>query len=117
MIRIELLSPTFNGETVDWERLAIIEASGRDVRWHEGDESMLDLNVPVANLRTEQFIRFADDPEEWVRGLPTMFRAGDIVVHVLEDTNPLPSETYDDPDDGDAPISIKPVDSYVGSRA
>ena len=113
MIRIELLSPTYNDQTVSWERLAIIEAAGRDVKWFEGDESMLDLSIPVANLRTQQFVRFDEDPEEWVRGLPTLFRAGDIVVHVLEDTNPLPSDLFDPPTDGDAPMNLKPADSHV----
>jgi hypothetical protein len=113
MIRIELLSPTYNGQAVEWERLAIIEASGSEVKWHEGDETLLDLNVPVANLRTEQFIRFQDDPEEWVRGLPTLFRAGDVVVNILEDTNPLPADVDHDPDGGDAPLNITPVDYRV----
>jgi hypothetical protein len=113
VIRIELLNPSYNGKTVEWERLAIIEATGREVTWHEGSESLLDMSAPLANLRTREFIKFEDDPEEWVRGLPTMLRSGDVVVNVLEDTNPLPADMDDDPDDGDAPLNITPVDYHV----
>lgn len=118
MIRIELLSPRLEDHSVEWERLALLEAEGRDLKWYEGEESsLLDFTVPVIDLRGQRSLKFEDDPEEWVRGLPTIFRAGDIVINVIEDTNPLPSDLLRRPNDGDEPIKVEPVGSHVGSHA
>lgn len=116
MIKVELLSPNYNGETVEWQRLALLHAEGREVTWFEGDRDLVDLSVPVIDLRARQSLRYDDDPEEWVRGLPTIFRGGDIVVHVIEDTNPLPSDLQAMPSNGDAPITVEPT-ADVGAHA
>ena len=115
MIRIELLSPSLDGHSVHWERLGILEAEGRDLTWHEGNESLLDFTVPVMDLRGQRSLHFEEDQEEWVRSLWTIFRGGDIVINVIEDTNPLTSNLFETPNDGDEPINVQPADAHVGA--
>lgn len=112
MIRIELRTPRLDGHAVQWDRLALIEAEGRELKWYDGDESVLDFDIQVIDLRGQRSLKFEDDPEEWVRGLPTIFRNGDIVINVLEDTNPLPSDLFKTPTDGDEPIDVEPVETH-----
>jgi hypothetical protein len=110
VIRVELLRPLFSQGDLHWERLAIIRANGRDVTWEEGDSDILSLATPVVDLRNQRQIRYTDDPEEWVRGLSTIFRGGDLVVNVLEDSNPLPAELFESPSDGgESEISLEPA--------
>lgn len=113
MIRVELLRAEFDGRTVDWQRLALIQAQGEEVTC-QGDASLLNFDVPVVDLRNKQQLLFNDNPEEWVRGLPTMFRGGDVVVHVLEDTNPIPFE-QGQPDD--EPMELHSADTFAHSSA
>jgi len=117
MIRIELLSPNYDGQSVVWQRLALLQAEGRELKWYEGNESLLDRSVPVMDLRRGRSLYYEQDPEEWVRGLPTLFRGGDIVVNVIEDTNPLPSQIYEAPSDGDAPITVEPTEAHANAHA
>jgi len=118
MIKVELLRPTYDGRTLLWQRLAVLAAEDDRFTWIEGDPSLLDRSVPVVDLRNGRRLTFAENPEEWVRGLPTLFRSGDVIVNVLEDTNPLPAELFNAPDDGDEPLELHdPAATHAGAHA
>jgi hypothetical protein len=106
MIKIELLTPSYDGQAVEWRRLAALEAEGDRFTWLEGDQSLLDFGVPVIDLLHQRRISFDENAEEWVRWLPTIFRGGDLVINVIEDTNPIPSELFETPNDGDEPLDL-----------
>jgi len=117
MIKIELLRPTYNGQNVLWQRLAVLSADEDRFSWIEGDPTLIDRSIPVADLRNGRPLTFDENPEEWVRCLPTLFRNGDLIVNVLEDTNPLPSELLKTPDSGEPLELHDPARSHVGAHA
>lgn len=91
VIRLELQSPEFDSETNEttWAALVAIEVDGESYAI-EGREDLLDLELSVMSLRTGQAIRWVDDREEWVRSLPSAYRAPDLIATVVHDDNPLP---------------------------
>jgi hypothetical protein len=118
MIKVELLTPNYDGDSVEWKRLALLEAQDDQFTWLAGDESLLDLGVSVVDLRNQRHLAFKDNPEEWVRWLPTLFRGGDLIVNVIEDTNPLPSDLFEMPSDGDGPLELHdPAETRAATRA
>lgn len=90
-------------DMVELEILAAVDGHGHEPEWRplvrlrvdphgfqvEGDQNVLDFDMPVVSLRTGDQVRFEDDPEEWARNLRTAYRTGDIIVNVLHDDHPL----------------------------
>ena len=62
--------------------------------------------MPVVDLRNQRRISFDENAEEWVRWLPTIFRSGDLLVNVIEDSNPIPSGLFEMPSGGDEPLEL-----------
>jgi hypothetical protein len=86
MVEIELRAPHFDEErqTVEWEPVARLRVSG-DQYELEDERGVVDLTLPVLNLRTGRRLHFADSPEEWARNLPTTYRGPELVAEVLHD--------------------------------
>ena len=90
MVVLEFRSPVRDdhGHLAGPEVVARLIVDGADVRI-EGDESVVDFEQHVLNLRTGESISFADDHEEWVRGLSAAYRTPYLWAEIVEDTNPL----------------------------
>lgn len=91
MIRTAIQTPRFDPDAVEvaWETLVELTVMDGELSL-DGDAGLLDFGVPIVNLRNGETIRYDDDPEEWVRFLPSAYRSGDLVAVVLEDDHPLP---------------------------
>jgi hypothetical protein len=89
MVEIELRAPRFDEDrqTVEWEAVARIRVSG-DHYELEDERGVIDLTLPVLNLRTGQRLHFAESPEEWARNLPTTYRGPELVAEILHDDAP-----------------------------
>lgn len=90
MVELEIKTPNLREDThdVEWVTLVRLRVSGETIEI-EGDESLIDFSIPVVSLRTGEPILFEQDREEWARNLPSAYRAGDYVVDVFRDDNPI----------------------------
>ncbi|HEV8686387.1 MAG TPA: hypothetical protein VGQ84_03865 [Gaiellaceae bacterium] len=89
MVELEILiARDQQGDEAAWAPLARLRVDDRHVEV-EGDQTVIDFRLPLVSLRTGTQVRFEDDHEEWARSLPTAFRAGDVIVRVLHDDNPI----------------------------
>jgi hypothetical protein len=108
MVELQIRSPFLNEETneVEWAVLTRLRVAGDTVEI-EGDEGLLDFSVPVVSLRTGELLLFEKDREEWARNLPNAYRAGDYVVDVFRDDNPIPPEAVTGPELEREPIELR----------
>lgn len=99
MVELVIKSPGLNEDTheVEWETHVRLRVAGDKVEV-EGDEGLIDFSVPVVSLRTGETILFERDKEEWARNLPNAYRAGDYVVDVYRDDDPIPREALAGPE-------------------
>jgi len=99
MVELQIRSPFLNEETreIEWAVLTCLRVSGDSVEI-EGDDELLDFSVPVVSLRTGELLLFEKDREEWARNLPNAYRAGDYVVEVFRDDNPILPEVLAGPE-------------------
>jgi hypothetical protein len=88
MVEVEIRTPIYDeeSETVQWARLALVRAEGRDLEIY-GDASCVPP-APVMSITTGRPVEQADDPEEWARNLPYAYRTGDPAAVILRDDNP-----------------------------
>jgi hypothetical protein len=93
MVELTIKSPKLDEDTgrVDWVTHVRLRVSGDEVEL-DGDERLIDFTVPVVSLRTGETILFEQAKEEWARNLPNAYRAGDYVVDVYRDDDPLPPD-------------------------
>jgi hypothetical protein len=90
MVELEILMASDqHGDEAIWEPLVRLRVEARSVDIVSGDRGVVDFTMPVVSLRTHDQVSFEDDPEEWARSLPTAFRTGDVMVRILDDTDPL----------------------------
>jgi hypothetical protein len=96
MVALEIRSPQFDRdrETVDWEAVAWLRVTGNDYDL-EDPSNVVDLSLPVLNLRTSRKLSFADEPEEWARNLPTAYRGPELIAVIVDDDNPVPVADVD----------------------
>jgi hypothetical protein len=108
MVELQIRSPRLNEETqgVEWDVLVELRISGDEVDVR-GDERLIDFTVPVVSLRTGEPLLFDQDKEEWARNLPNAYRAGDYVVDVFNDDNPIPPDALAGPELEREPIRLR----------
>lgn len=108
MVELLFRSPLLNEESneVEWTILASLRVSA-DRAELEGDASLVDFSIPVVSLRTGELVLFERDREEWARNLPNAYRAGDYVVEVFRDDNPIPPEVLAGPEVEREPIRLR----------
>ncbi|MDO8187811.1 hypothetical protein Q5424_10475 [Conexibacter sp. JD483] len=90
MVVVEIRTPVYDEESgrSGWAVCAMVFADGRRTVSIVDKHGVLDHQLPVVDAVTGRQIHLADDAEAWARNLPGAFRAGDLVAHVLADTNP-----------------------------
>jgi hypothetical protein len=103
MVHVKLRSPRVDREheTVGWASVASLRVKGNEYELDD-PEGVLDLTLPVLNLRTGRNLRFEEDREEWARGLPTVYRGPELIAAIIDDDNPIP--------DVDAAVEREPID-------
>jgi hypothetical protein len=91
MVVLEFRRPTRDesGHIAGYETLARLTVDGQDARI-EGDESIIDFEQRVLNLRSGETIPFSCDGEEWARGLAAAYRTPYLWAEIVEDSDPLP---------------------------
>jgi hypothetical protein len=91
MVHTELRSPDVDRdhETVAWVAVASLRVRGDEYELDDPD-GVLDLTLPVLNLRTGRNLRFEEDREEWARGLPSVYRGPELIAAIIDDDNPIP---------------------------
>lgn len=92
MVALEIKAPQFDSdrETVDWDAVAWLKVSGHDYELDD-PSGVIDLSLPVLNLRTSRKLSFTDEPEEWARNLPTAYRGPELIAVVVDDDDPVPA--------------------------
>jgi hypothetical protein len=108
MVELQIRSPVLNDETneVEWTVRTQLRVSGEIVEV-EGDEQLIDFSVPVVSLRTGELLLFEKDREEWARNLPNAYRAGDYVVEVFQDDDPIPEDAFAGPEVEREPLELR----------
>src|SRR5437868_14586965 len=93
MVALEIRSPCFShsDETVAWETVAELRVSGKDYELDD-PSGVVDLALPVLNLRTARKLAFSEEPEEWARNLPTAYRGPELIAVIVEDDHPRPTK-------------------------
>jgi hypothetical protein len=104
LFRSPLLKQVSN--EVEWAVLGSVRVSGESIEL-EGDDNLIDFSIPVVSLRTGELVLFEQDREEWARNLPNAYRAGDYVVEVYRDDEPLPPEALAGPEIEREPITLR----------
>jgi len=96
MVALEIRSPRFDHDrdTVDWQAVAWLQVHGQDYELAD-PSGVVDLSLPVLNLRTGEKLTFAEEPEEWARSLPTAYRGPELIAVIVDDDNPIPSAHVD----------------------
>ncbi len=91
MVVAEVRTPFFNEERgqVDWRLLALVRAEGDELHVEAVSPEVFDAEMAVVDLATGRTLVARDDPEVWARNLPHAFRAGDIVISIITDSNPV----------------------------
>jgi len=89
MIHAQLQQSRHDPETqeFDWEPLAelVVEDDGS----HHGEHvERFGLRKAMLDPNTRSRVLFAEEPERWVRLLPTAYRSGDVTVAILHDDHP-----------------------------
>lgn len=105
MVVAEVRTPFFNEERgqVDWRLLALVRAQGDELHVEAVSPEVFDVEMAVLDLATGRTLVARDDPEVWTRNLPYAFRAGDIVVNIITDSNPVEAVTEAPVPDEDLP--------------
>jgi hypothetical protein len=116
MVELQIRSPSLNEETreIEWVVLTRLRVAGEVVEV-EGDDQLVDFSVPVVSLRTGELLLFEKDREEWARNLPNAYRAGDYVVEVFRDDDPIPPEALEGPEVEREPLHLQEK-APVGAR-
>jgi hypothetical protein len=91
MVVLDFRIPTRDesGHIAGYETLARLSVDGQEARI-EGDESAVDFEQRVLNLRSGETISFSEDGEEWARGLAAAYRTPYLWAEIVEDSDPLP---------------------------
>jgi hypothetical protein len=89
MIHAQLQKSRYDEETQEfsWEPLAelVVEDDGS----HRGEHvERFGLRKALMDPEARERVLFADEPERWVRLLPTAYRTGDVAVAILHDDHP-----------------------------
>jgi hypothetical protein len=90
VITLELLRVIRDGQPCEAELAARVRANRDEISIDGPEPELVDRSQPVLNLRNGTTITYADNPEEWVRGLAASFRTPYLSARVVEDTDPLP---------------------------
>lgn len=116
MVELQIRSPSLNEDTreIEWVVLTRLRVSSGDAVEIEGDDQLLDFSVPVVSLRTGELLLFEKDKEEWARNLPNAYRAGDYVVEVFHDDDPIPRDALEGPEIEREPLELR---EKVGAHA
>lgn len=87
MVNVEIRSQDVESAHVEWETIVVLRVDGQHVEV-SGDAGGFDRSLPVISLTTARRLRYEDDPEDWARGLPTLYHAPDFMAVVVEDSDP-----------------------------
>ncbi len=91
MVVLDFRRPTRDdsGHVAGYETLARLSVDGQKAQI-EGDQSVVDFEQRVLNLRSGETISFSDDGEEWARGIAGAYRTPYLWAEIVEDSHPLP---------------------------
>ncbi|MGA9874256.1 MAG: hypothetical protein WBQ21_00420 [Solirubrobacteraceae bacterium] len=90
MVVVEIRTPVYDEESsqVQWRLRALVKAEDGQVEI-SGEALILgDESLAVVDIQTGRRLSRTHDPEAWTRNLPHAYRAGDLVAHVVIDTDP-----------------------------
>jgi len=90
MVVVEIRAPVYDEESsqIEWRLRALVKAEGAQLEI-TGEATVLgDEILTVVDIQTGRRLSRNDDPEVWARNLPHAYRAGDLVAHVVIDTDP-----------------------------
>jgi hypothetical protein len=91
MVVLDFRRPTRDesGHIAGFETLARLTVNGQEARI-EGDETVVDFEQRVMNLRSGETTSFSDNGEEWARGIAAAYRTPYLWAEIVEDSDPLP---------------------------
>lgn len=116
MVVVEIRSPVYDEESsqVEWRLHALVKAEGAQLEITGNPMVLGDQNLTVVDVRTGKRLSRDDDPEVWARNLPYAYRAGDLVAHVVVDTDApeIPVEPLTPRD-----LPVVPTPPHAGVRA
>jgi hypothetical protein len=90
MVVVEIRAPVYDEESsqVEWRLRAIVKAEDAHLEISGNPTVLGDDSLTVVDVETGKQLVRSDDPEAWTRNLPHAYRAGDLVAHVVIDTDP-----------------------------
>jgi hypothetical protein len=89
MIELELLTTQRHARPKSnvWVSVASLSANGSSYTVRD-PMGLVDLTLKAPSPRHPKPIAFEEDQEEWIRTLPLVYNAPDLMPTVLQDTNP-----------------------------
>lgn len=86
MVKLSFVEPVWDPDAkrMEYRTLAdvVIDGDARTIQI-VGDASVFSTEIPVIEPDTGARLTFAEHGERWARALPTAYRTGDLLVHVV----------------------------------
>jgi hypothetical protein len=76
-------------EGADGEVIATLEVASAGIEKINDPEDVVDFAAVTIGVHTGRRVSFDDDPEEWARSLPRVYRNAYLRAVVIDDDNPV----------------------------